>query len=69
MRHHKVTRHDYCLKCDLDFRDDAALLVHKVGSEKHIACPLCSEDFKSTDGRDRHVRQVSSSLQDDIDSN
>ncbi|SLM38354.1 Zinc finger, C2H2-like [Lasallia pustulata] len=58
LKHHKITRHDYCITCDLDFKDDAAFLVHKVGSEKHITCPVCSEDFRSTDGRDRHVRQA-----------
>lgn len=53
--------HDYCKVCDLDFQNDESLHLHKVASEKHICCPICSEDFKSEGGRDRHCTQVNAS--------
>ncbi len=61
LKQHKASDdagHDYCKVCDLDFEDDDALHMHKIGSEKHICCEVCSEDFSSESGRDRHMRQV-----------
>lgn len=61
LKQHKASDdagHDYCRICDMDFEDDDALHLHKIGSEKHICCEVCSEDFESESGRDRHMRQV-----------
>ena len=61
LKQHKASDdsgHDYCKVCDMDFPDDDALHLHKMGSEKHICCEVCSEDFSSESGRDRHMRQV-----------
>jgi hypothetical protein len=61
LKQHKASDdagHDYCKICDLDFVDDDALHMHKIGSERHICCEVCSEDFESESGRDRHMRQV-----------
>lgn len=61
LKQHKASDdsgHDYCKICDMDFKDDDALHLHKIGSEKHICCEVCSEDFESESGRDRHMRQV-----------
>lgn len=61
LKQHKASDdagHDYCKICDMDFDDDDALHLHKIGSEKHICCEVCSEDFESESGRDRHMRQV-----------
>lgn len=61
LKQHKASDdagHDYCKICDMDFKDDDALHLHKIGSERHICCEVCSEDFESESGRDRHVRQV-----------
>lgn len=61
LKQHKASDdagHDYCKLCDMDFEDDDALHLHKIGSEKHICCEVCSEDFESESGRDRHIRQV-----------
>lgn len=61
LKQHKASDdagHDYCKICDMDFEDDDALHLHKIGSEKHICCEVCSEDFESESGRDRHMRLV-----------
>ncbi|MCJ1229729.1 hypothetical protein MMC12_006399 [Toensbergia leucococca] len=59
LKRHKNERHDYCKRCDLDFEDDAAYLKHKIFDiENHITCCICSEDFHSEGGRDRHFRQA-----------
>lgn len=61
LKQHKASDdagHDYCKICDMDFQDDDALHLHKIGSERHICCEVCSEDFSSESGRDRHMRQV-----------
>lgn len=61
LKQHKASDdagHDYCKICDMDFKDDDALHLHKIGSERHICCEVCSEDFESESGRDRHMRQV-----------
>ncbi|KAK2745419.1 hypothetical protein FQN57_003762 [Myotisia sp. PD_48] len=51
--------HVYCRRCDADFTDDAALLIHKLSaSTKHIACYVCGQDFKSEGGRDSHLTQL-----------
>ena len=60
LKHHKGEKHDYCKVCDIDCKDAPEFLKHKIKSEKHIVCPICSEDFKSSMGRDRHLKQVSS---------
>ena len=63
LKMHKDECHDYCKVCNLDFEDSNAFHIHKLLTwEKHIVCPLCSDDFKSTGGRDRHIQQVSLSL-------
>lgn len=54
--------HDYCILCDLDFEDDDAYHIHKMSSEKHITCHICSEDFRSEAGCKRHMSQVSNTL-------
>ena len=59
---HKKEHHDYCQACDLDFEDDTALLRHKIQSDRHIVCPMCAQSFRSSQGRDAHIRQVSSNL-------
>ncbi len=51
--------HDYCKLCDLDFVDDDAHHIHKMSSEKHITCHICSEDFRSEAGCKRHMSQAS----------
>ena len=59
LKNHKKDRHDYCGTCDLDFVDDTDLLRHKIDSDKHIVCPVCGQSFRSSNGRDHHVKQVS----------
>ncbi|KAL8748439.1 MAG: hypothetical protein Q9184_007302 [Pyrenodesmia sp. 2 TL-2023] len=54
LRQHKLDEHDYCKVCDEDFDDFDALHKHKIVSERHITCTVCSVDFKSEMGRDRH---------------
>lgn len=54
--------HDYCKICDLDFEDDDAYHIHKISSDKHITCHVCSEDFRSEAGCKRHMSQVSFAL-------
>lgn len=54
--------HDYCKLCDLDFEDDDAYHIHKMSSDKHITCHICSEDFRSEAGCKRHMSQVSFTL-------
>lgn len=60
MKRHKESEpeHEYCSRCDVDFADEMRFLVHKLRSEKHIACPVCGLDFRSAGGRDGHIRQV-----------
>ncbi|KAL8859935.1 MAG: hypothetical protein Q9178_003482 [Gyalolechia marmorata] len=52
LRKHKMQDHDYCKICDEDFEDDEAFHKHKIMSERHITCTVCSLDFKSETGRD-----------------
>lgn len=54
--------HDYCKLCDLDFEDDDAHHIHKMSSDKHITCHICSEDFRSEAGCKRHMTQVGFAL-------
>lgn len=54
-----MSGHDYCKTCKLDFEDDAAYHLHKMESEAHITCSICSEDFKSEGGLKRHGLQAS----------
>ncbi|KAL8903985.1 MAG: hypothetical protein Q9207_003564 [Kuettlingeria erythrocarpa] len=58
LRQHKLDEHDYCKVCDEDFDDFDALHKHKIISERHITCTVCSVDFKSEMGRDRHHIQM-----------
>ncbi|KAL9024357.1 MAG: hypothetical protein Q9196_006575, partial [Gyalolechia fulgens] len=55
---HKLGEHDYCKICDEDFEDFDALHDHKIASDRHITCTVCSLDFKSEMGRDRHYSQM-----------
>ena len=60
LQDHKEEFHEFCKKCDLDFENGDLYHLHKLEAwKKHITCPLCSEDFKSSGGRDRHIKQVS----------
>ena len=64
LRGHKISTHDYCSTCDLDFEDDIGLIHHRIESTlqdegKHIACLICGSDFGSQAGREAHFRQVS----------
>lgn len=59
---HKIDEHDYCKVCDEDFDDLDALHRHKIASERHITCTVCSVDFLSEMGRDRHYTQVSHTI-------
>ena len=61
MKRHKDEDHDWCRLCNVDCADDEAFLEHKVLSEMHICCDVCGEDFRSDKGKERHMRQVSSS--------
>lgn len=54
--------HDYCKLCDLDFEDDDAYHIHKMSSDRHITCHICSEDFRSEAGCKRHMSQVKCTL-------
>ncbi|KAL8815841.1 MAG: hypothetical protein Q9223_005061 [Gallowayella weberi] len=54
LRKHKGQEHDYCKVCDEDFENDDAFHKHKIMSERHITCTVCSLDFRSEMGRDRH---------------
>lgn len=58
LRKHKLVEHDYCMVCDEDFDDYDSFHKHKIMSERHITCAVCSMDFKSEAGRDRHYLQV-----------
>ncbi|PYH41594.1 putative C2H2 finger domain protein [Aspergillus saccharolyticus JOP 1030-1] len=57
MNIHKIQEHDYCQRCDEDFPDEERLLLHKITSVRHIVCPVCGVEFRSTGGRDVHIRQ------------
>ncbi|KAL4807592.1 hypothetical protein BDV18DRAFT_103522 [Aspergillus unguis] len=65
MKGHKASfpEHDYCSKCDMDFKNEDQFLIHKIKSKKHIVCPICGTDFGSEGGRDRHIRQFHRSTQ------
>ncbi|KAL8980163.1 MAG: hypothetical protein Q9177_005956, partial [Variospora cf. flavescens] len=58
LRKHKLVEHDYCKICDEDFDDYDSFHKHKIMSERHITCAVCSMDFKSEAGRDRHYLQA-----------
>lgn len=67
-------KHEYCHKCDYDASSWDDMLDHKVEAMtpflvgdrrhdkhkklKHLTCELCSEDFKTKEGRRDHRRQV-----------
>ncbi|KAI9801603.1 MAG: hypothetical protein M1825_003282 [Sarcosagium campestre] len=66
LKRHKVSdpNHEYCQICDVDFKDEKAFLVHKLEeTEKHIACPICGDNFRSEGGRDFHFEQMHSAKQ------
>jgi len=52
---HKENGHDYCSVCDLDFDSFDALHVHKVMTEQHVVCPICSADFQTSGARTQHI--------------
>lgn len=55
---HKMNEHDYCKVCNEDFEDYDALHQHKIVSDRHITCTVCSLDFRSEMGRDSHYTQM-----------
>lgn len=55
---HKDMEHDYCMRCNVDFPNDEALLMHKIESVKHVVCPICGAEFSTGSGRDQHVLRV-----------
>lgn len=61
MKKHKVISpdHDYCSKCDEDFEDEERFLLHKIKSDRHIACVVCGVEFRSEGGCNAHIQQVS----------
>ena len=60
LKSHKDQFHDFCKVCNLDFENATEYHIHKLEEwEKHSTCPLCSEDFGSIGGRDRHIKLVS----------
>ncbi|MCJ1393171.1 hypothetical protein MMC18_006043 [Xylographa bjoerkii] len=64
LRRHKIEKHEYCKKCDKDFKDFQDHLDHKIESSEHITCPVCGEDFRSTGGREFHIRTMHPNPQD-----
>ncbi|KAL8870163.1 MAG: hypothetical protein Q9174_003731 [Haloplaca sp. 1 TL-2023] len=58
LRIHKENEHDYCRTCDVDCEDFDGLHQHKIMSDRHICCTVCSMDFRSESGRDRHYIQM-----------
>ena len=58
MKKHKDEDHEWCRLCGVDCADDEELLEHKVQSDMHICCDICGEDFRSENGKERHMRQV-----------
>ncbi|PYI02793.1 C2H2 finger domain protein [Aspergillus sclerotiicarbonarius CBS 121057] len=63
MRQHKLIEHDYCSRCDEDFKDEECFLLHKIRSDKHIVCAVCGREFRSEGGRDAHIRQYHRPMQ------
>ena len=60
LKRHKYRAHDgYCKRCDVDTPNHQTLIEHKQFTERHIACEVCGEDFKSEGGRNRHRLKVS----------
>ncbi|MCJ1353698.1 MAG: hypothetical protein MMC33_003685 [Icmadophila ericetorum] len=57
LKKHMHEIHEYCQICKIDFKNHDDLLMHKLKTPRHIACPYCAEDFNTSRGRDRHVRQ------------
>lgn len=56
--------HDYCKKCDYLAKDWDDLTNHKANSPiVHLCCKFCGQDFKTSSGRDRHIKTVSSKLE------
>jgi hypothetical protein len=65
LKAHKIKRddHEYCEKCDIDFKSWAEHVEHRASSSEkvHITCGLCGLDFASGIGRQKHIAQVSRS--------
>ena len=59
LKKHRKDMHDCCLVCDLDFPSWDAYHDHKLTSDDHIVCPICSQDFRSNHGKVRHIKQAS----------
>lgn len=62
MQSHKASadKHHYCMKCDMDFMNQALLHLHKVMSEHHFACLECELELRSEAGLRYHVKMVCS---------
>ncbi|MCJ1311179.1 hypothetical protein MMC25_004849 [Agyrium rufum] len=56
--HHKHEMHEYCRVCEDFFDDWDAFHDHKLHSEKHICCDICSIDFMTSGGLELHYRQM-----------
>ncbi|KAK0609871.1 Zinc finger protein 560 [Lasiodiplodia hormozganensis] len=51
--------HDYCKKCDYLAKDWDDLTNHKANSPiVHLCCKFCGQDFKTSSGRDRHIKTI-----------
>ena len=58
---HKIRSADhwYCKKCNEDCETEEEMLIHKIETPtRHICCPICGMDFKSSGGRDGHITRV-----------
>ena len=59
LKRHREKDHEYCTKCDIAFRDNDELILHKIReTAQHIACPACGIEFESQSGCNRHFGQV-----------
>jgi hypothetical protein len=55
-------KHDYCAKCNMDFSDRTEYYIHRIMSNKHFMCPICTVEFRSGTGREIHIQNVSEAL-------
>ncbi|KAF4636451.1 hypothetical protein G7Y89_g1639 [Cudoniella acicularis] len=52
-----------CRKCDLTFPSWMAFHQHKVASDRHVCCLVCSKDFVTKEACDIHVKQFHAAKQ------